>query len=154
MEYWSSMKGAGDGKEKRQQENKRAGAYRPIILGWRDLTHSSGNILGQPNFTCLDALLLLSHSLSLDLFPQTKSHTSKSSCLLDHLLYAIMSLYSTSFRLPSIDYPPAGKGYWGPVTSTINWCEEVRPQTQRLSSTATDGASYRITTLQYTLRKS
>jgi len=27
--------------------------------------------------------------------------------------------------LPSIEYPAAGKGYWGPVTSTLNWCEEV-----------------------------
>ncbi|RAL64641.1 hypothetical protein DID88_001674 [Monilinia fructigena] len=26
--------------------------------------------------------------------------------------------------LPSTPYPPAGTGYWGPVTSTINWCEE------------------------------
>ncbi|KAF4556973.1 Ceramidase-like protein [Elsinoe fawcettii] len=26
--------------------------------------------------------------------------------------------------LPSIPYPPAGKGYWEPVTSTLNWCEE------------------------------
>lgn len=30
------------------------------------------------------------------------------------------------FGLPSIRYPPArpGEGYWTPVTSTINWCEE------------------------------
>lgn len=27
--------------------------------------------------------------------------------------------------LPSITYPPAGDGYWSPVTSTINWCEEA-----------------------------
>ncbi|KAF2145466.1 uncharacterized protein K452DRAFT_324447 [Aplosporella prunicola CBS 121167] len=26
--------------------------------------------------------------------------------------------------LPSIPYPPAGDGYWSPVTSTLNWCEE------------------------------
>ncbi|KAF1984797.1 dihydroceramidase [Aulographum hederae CBS 113979] len=26
--------------------------------------------------------------------------------------------------LPSIPYQPAGEGYWSPVTSTINWCEE------------------------------
>lgn len=26
--------------------------------------------------------------------------------------------------LPSTPYPSAGPGYWGPVTSTINWCEE------------------------------
>ncbi|KAF1992467.1 alkaline phytoceramidase [Aulographum hederae CBS 113979] len=26
--------------------------------------------------------------------------------------------------LPSIPYPPAGDGFWSPVTSTINWCEE------------------------------
>ncbi|ATZ47641.1 hypothetical protein BCIN_02g08990 [Botrytis cinerea B05.10] len=26
--------------------------------------------------------------------------------------------------LPSTPYPSSGPGYWGPVTSTINWCEE------------------------------
>ncbi|KAG8625821.1 hypothetical protein KVT40_006222 [Elsinoe batatas] len=26
--------------------------------------------------------------------------------------------------LPSIPYPPGKKGYWEPVTSTLNWCEE------------------------------
>ncbi|KAH7355309.1 ceramidase [Rhexocercosporidium sp. MPI-PUGE-AT-0058] len=26
--------------------------------------------------------------------------------------------------LPSVQYPPAGDGYWSPVTSTLNWCEE------------------------------
>lgn len=26
--------------------------------------------------------------------------------------------------LPSIPYPPSGGGFWSPVTSTINWCEE------------------------------
>jgi len=26
--------------------------------------------------------------------------------------------------LPSVDYPPAQPGYWGPITSTLNWCEE------------------------------
>lgn len=26
--------------------------------------------------------------------------------------------------LPSVRYPPAQKGFWEPVTSTINWCEE------------------------------
>ncbi|KAH8808410.1 alkaline ceramidase [Xylogone sp. PMI_703] len=31
-----------------------------------------------------------------------------------------------AFSLPSVRYPPArpGEGYWTPVTSTINWCEE------------------------------
>ncbi|KAK2626102.1 hypothetical protein QTJ16_004364 [Diplocarpon rosae] len=30
------------------------------------------------------------------------------------------------FSLPSIKYPPArpDEGYWNPITSTINWCEE------------------------------
>ena len=28
--------------------------------------------------------------------------------------------------LPSFPYPPSQKGYWDPVTSTLNWCEEVR----------------------------
>ena len=27
--------------------------------------------------------------------------------------------------LPSIPYPPSQDGYWSPITSTINWCEEV-----------------------------
>lgn len=28
--------------------------------------------------------------------------------------------------LPSLPYPPPDqKGFWEPVTSTINWCEEV-----------------------------
>jgi len=26
--------------------------------------------------------------------------------------------------LPSIPYPPAQDGYFSPVTSTLNWCEE------------------------------
>ncbi|KAL2068082.1 hypothetical protein VTL71DRAFT_16180 [Oculimacula yallundae] len=26
--------------------------------------------------------------------------------------------------LPSFPYPPSGDGYWSPVTSTLNWCEE------------------------------
>ncbi|KAF2156038.1 alkaline ceramidase [Myriangium duriaei CBS 260.36] len=26
--------------------------------------------------------------------------------------------------LPSVPYPPLKKGYWEPVTSTLNWCEE------------------------------
>ena len=29
------------------------------------------------------------------------------------------------FHLPSTPYPPAGEGYWGTRTSTINWCEEA-----------------------------
>ncbi|KAE9370240.1 alkaline phytoceramidase [Stipitochalara longipes BDJ] len=28
------------------------------------------------------------------------------------------------FYLPAFPYPPAGEGYWGARTSTINWCEE------------------------------
>jgi len=30
------------------------------------------------------------------------------------------------FSLPAVPYPPARpeEGYWAPVTSTINWCEE------------------------------
>lgn len=30
--------------------------------------------------------------------------------------------------LPSIPYPPAKAGFWSPVTSTLNWCEEVSVQ--------------------------
>lgn len=29
------------------------------------------------------------------------------------------------FWLPSIKYSSTSQGYWAPVTSTINWCEEV-----------------------------
>ncbi|OJJ46962.1 hypothetical protein ASPZODRAFT_1863333 [Penicilliopsis zonata CBS 506.65] len=32
--------------------------------------------------------------------------------------------------LPSLPYPPAGDGYWGSVTSTLNWCEEDYYATQ------------------------
>jgi len=34
------------------------------------------------------------------------------------------------FRLPSLAYPPSQEGYWAPVTSTINWCEEDYYATQ------------------------
>lgn len=28
--------------------------------------------------------------------------------------------------LPAVRYPPAPQpGYWDPITSTLNWCEEV-----------------------------
>ncbi|KAN0069771.1 Ceramidase [Elaphomyces granulatus] len=27
-------------------------------------------------------------------------------------------------HFPFIPYPPSGEGYWSPVTSTLNWCEE------------------------------
>lgn len=30
------------------------------------------------------------------------------------------------WSLPHISYPPAKAGFWSPVTSTLNWCEEVR----------------------------
>lgn len=30
------------------------------------------------------------------------------------------------WSLPHIPYPPAKAGFWSPVTSTLNWCEEVR----------------------------
>jgi hypothetical protein len=29
-------------------------------------------------------------------------------------------------KLPSLPYGPSKEGFWSPVTSTINWCEEVR----------------------------
>ncbi|MCJ1401137.1 hypothetical protein MMC11_004349 [Xylographa trunciseda] len=32
--------------------------------------------------------------------------------------------------LPSIPYPPSQDGYWSPVTSTLNWCEEDYYATQ------------------------
>jgi hypothetical protein len=28
-------------------------------------------------------------------------------------------------KLPSIAYPPEQHGRWSPVTSTLDWCEEV-----------------------------
>lgn len=36
--------------------------------------------------------------------------------------------------LPSIPYPPSRDGYWHPVTSTLNWCEEVGPIPEYLIS--------------------
>jgi dihydroceramidase len=30
-----------------------------------------------------------------------------------------------TWSLPFFPYPPAKDGYWEPVTSTLNWCEEV-----------------------------
>lgn len=35
-------------------------------------------------------------------------------------VYRIMT-----WSLPFFPYPPAKDGYWEPVTSTLNWCEEV-----------------------------
>lgn len=36
--------------------------------------------------------------------------------------------------LPSFPYPPPRDGYWGPVTSTLNWCEEVGYWSQNFPS--------------------
>lgn len=33
--------------------------------------------------------------------------------------------------IPSWPYPPSREGYWGHVSSTINWCEEVRDSSQK-----------------------
>ncbi len=32
--------------------------------------------------------------------------------------------------LPSIRYPPEQEGYWAPITSTLDWCEENYYATQ------------------------
>lgn len=45
---------------------------------------------------------------------------------------------------PHFPYPPAKPGYWSPVTSTLNWCEEVCLFRCRLSL---PGASGRWTDL-------
>jgi hypothetical protein len=37
----------------------------------------------------------------------------------------LLSKHSMGHWLPFFDYPPLKEGYWLPVTSTINWCEEV-----------------------------
>ena len=42
------------------------------------------------------------------------------SSLFPTLVYSIMP-----WSLPFFPYPPAKDGYWEPVTSTLNWCEEV-----------------------------
>lgn len=34
--------------------------------------------------------------------------------------------------LPSLPYPEEQDGYWSPVTSTLDWCEEVRMPNMRL----------------------
>jgi dihydroceramidase len=36
-----------------------------------------------------------------------------------------LSYLQMTWSLPSFPYPPAKDGYWEPVTSTLNWCEEV-----------------------------
>lgn len=41
------------------------------------------------------------------------------------LLFATMGL-----TLPSFPYPPSKEGYWEPISSTINWCEEDYYATQ------------------------
>jgi hypothetical protein len=51
-------------------------------------------------------------------------------CNRRHLLLRLLSLFTTSsvhemWSLPFIPYPPAKAGFWNPVTSTLNWCEEV-----------------------------
>ncbi|KAL8852435.1 MAG: hypothetical protein Q9221_002665 [Calogaya cf. arnoldii] len=46
-----------------------------------------------------------------------------------------MSLYPTAFRLPSLDYPHSRKGFWGPVTATINWCEELLDELSKIYTT-------------------
>lgn len=33
--------------------------------------------------------------------------------------------FTMQWSLPFIPYPQAKSGYWSPVTSTLNWCEEV-----------------------------
>lgn len=38
-----------------------------------------------------------------------------------------------SSLIPSWPYPPSRHGYWGHVSSTINWCEEVIDFSQRIS---------------------
>ena len=47
--------------------------------------------------------------------------------------YSLLSSTFESFGLSNImawslsfPYPPSKEGYWAPVTSTLNWCEEVR----------------------------
>ena len=72
--------------------------------------------------------------------------TAKDSCFLSFGLGASLTLLSANLRernrrnvrperlervempswLPSIPYPPArDDGYWAPITSTLDWCEEV-----------------------------
>lgn len=47
-------------------------------------------------------------------------------------LFSVAYTYSTPpaekliMLLPSFPYPQPKDGYWSPVTSTLNWCEEVR----------------------------
>lgn len=45
-----------------------------------------------------------------------------------HFLATSHARKSMPSWLPSIPYPPArDDGYWAPITSTLDWCEEVRP---------------------------
>lgn len=54
--------------------------------------------------------------------------------------------------LPSIAYSDPTGGYWDPVTSTINWCEEVCSHKKPLGD-PTDSYAHRIITRLRTLPK-
>jgi dihydroceramidase len=41
-------------------------------------------------------------------------------------------------RLPSIPYPPEQDGWFSPVTSTLDWCEEVRLQHHCIARASAD----------------
>lgn len=52
----------------------------------------------------------------------------------------------TGFKwLPSIAYPPSQAGYWNPITSTLNWCEEVRSATSFQTTALTNIKDYYAT---------
>ena len=51
--------------------------------------------------------------------------------------------------LPSVPYPPSRDGYWSPVTSTLNWCEEVCHSYYQVSKIS-NLTKLRTTMLQYT----
>jgi hypothetical protein len=52
-----------------------------------------------------------------------------SSCTFELQPYTKMATTLFSW-LPSLPYPPEQDGYWSPVTSTLDWCEEVRTSTR------------------------
>lgn len=48
-------------------------------------------------------------------------------------------------RLPSIPYPPEQDGFWSPVTSTLDWCEEVSKRLSFYKLALIDRKNYVVT---------
>lgn len=66
---------------------------------------------------------LRSNFLRLSFFHRSTLLFSRENC--KYILIETMAMDFLKL-LPSMDYPPAQEGRWSPVTSTLNWCEEVQ----------------------------